>query len=80
MAGPAGKLSLMNLKGKPTIGPGEMEVSIGCAGVSPRYTDETRDPEGHVYFDNVNPIDWKDRIVRNNPNGAQTETPPARRW
>ena len=77
--GPAGMLSLMNIKSKGQVGPGETEVDIHQKGCQPRYCDENGNPFGRTYFDGANPFDFKDKINRDNINGASNEKPP-RRW
>jgi hypothetical protein len=79
MAGLAGKFSLMNLRGKGTVGQGESEVDIAQLGTQPQYCDENGNPFGHVYYDGCSMVDWQSRFNRVNPNGADNENPP-RRW
>lgn len=79
MAGPAGKLSLMNLKAKGQVGPGEAEVDILQKSSQAQYCDENGNPFGKTFYDGANPYDFKDKTVRVNPNGADNES-LTRRW
>ena len=40
MGGPAGKLSLMNLRGKDTVGLGEMELDLVNDNITQHYNEE----------------------------------------
>jgi len=63
MAGPAGKLSLMNLKGKDTVGPGEMELDLVNNNITQHYNEEIFSKLRPRYNDGSNTNDVENSIT-----------------